>query len=170
MEKSAKTWETYEDVAAHMLSHLAKRLGLKEVEGKQLIPGLETGTSWEIDARAKRVADGALVIVECRRKTTSRLNQEALAAIAFRIWDTGAGAAITVSPYPLQKGAILIAKARNITPIILHADSTRDQWIAELSGILHLGFADRMTAKVTDSLEITMRDAKTGEVIEILRD
>lgn len=34
MGKSAKTWETYEDAAAHMLAQLAKRLRLKEVEGK----------------------------------------------------------------------------------------------------------------------------------------
>lgn len=166
MGKPKKAWKTYEEAAAHMLSQLADRLGIKDVEGKQSIPGLQTGTTWEIDAKATRVGDDAIVIVECRRKTTSRLSQEALAAIAFRIIDTGAGAAITVSPFPLQKGAALVAKAQKITPIILRPESTRHQWIAELSGILHLGFTDEFSAKITDSLKITVKDAKTGKVVQ----
>jgi hypothetical protein len=164
--RRAKAWETYEQAAAHMLEQLSQRVGIKEVQGKRQIRGLVTGTDWEIDAQATRVSDGALVLIECRRKTTSRLNQEALAAIAYRIRDSGAGGAITVSPFPLQKGADLVAKAEGIQHVILHPDSTPDSWAAELAGVLQLGFTDRVSASISETLHIVVRNEKTGEVVE----
>ena len=167
--KRAKAWRTYEEATAYMLAQAAHRFGIKNVKGKQTLRGVRSGTDWEIDAQARRVADDALIIVECRRKTTSRMNQEALAAIAYRISDTGAGGAITVSPYPLQKGAAKVAAAEGIEHVVLRADSTPDQWAAEIRGMLNLGFTDRAGVGVTDSLEITVRDATTGHVIEFFQ-
>lgn len=164
--RRAKSWETYEQAAAHMLEQLSQRFGIKDVLGKRLIRGHITGTDWEIDAQATRLTDGALVLIECRRKTTSRLNQEVLAAIAYRIRDSGAGGAITVSPFPLQRGADLVARAEGIQHVILHPDSTPDSWMAELAGILQLGFTDRVSTSISETLHIVVRDETTGEIVE----
>ena len=70
-------WADYEDVARHVLQQLAKQLGLAEVEGKQKLPGLDSGTEWEIDAKGVRDGDGTIVVIECRCYK-NRLTQEAL--------------------------------------------------------------------------------------------
>jgi hypothetical protein len=43
-------WKRYEAVAAILLDGFAQELRLPLVEGKQEIPGLKSGASWEIDA------------------------------------------------------------------------------------------------------------------------
>lgn len=163
--RRAKAWQTYEEAAAHMLGQLSDRVGIKEVKGKRIVRGLVSGTDWEIDAQATRISDGALLLIECRRKTTSRINQEAMAAIAYRIRDAGAGGAITVSPYPLQKGARKVAAAEGVQHVILRPDSTPDSWCGEIAGIIQLGFTDRVSASISESLHIVVRN-EAGEVVE----
>jgi hypothetical protein len=46
----AKKWQTYEEVAAHLLDEFAAEFGLSRVEGKQIVDGQHSGTKWEIDA------------------------------------------------------------------------------------------------------------------------
>lgn len=164
--RRAKAWRTYEEAAAHMLAQLSQRMGIKDVRGKRVVRGQLSGTDWEIDAQATRTSDGSLVIIECRRKTTSRLNQEALAAIAYRIRDTGAGGAITVSPYPLQKGAQKVASAEGVQHVVLHPDSAPDSWAAEIAGMIQMGFTDRVEVAISETLHIIVRNAATGEVVE----
>ncbi len=72
--------DTYEEVAAYLLDRFAAEFGLDRVEGKQPLPGHETGTTWVIDAKGVRESDGATIIVKCRRYTTSKAKQEQLAA------------------------------------------------------------------------------------------
>jgi hypothetical protein len=122
--------EKYEVVAAEILARLVKP-GLETVEGKQVLIGLQSGTSWEIDAKGVAKDNEAFVIIECRRYTTSKLKQEQLAAIAYRIKDTGAASGIVISPCGLQEGAELVAKAENIISVRLGPESTPESFTME---------------------------------------
>ncbi|CAN7678925.1 hypothetical protein LJR090_001798 [Bosea sp. LjRoot90] len=160
--KSRKAWANYEEAARYMLQQIGKRFGLAEVQGKQKVVGLRSGTTWEIDAKGVRDGDGSVVLVECRHYK-ERLNQEALAAVAFRIIDIGAVGGITVSPLPLQKGAAKVAKASRIEHVRLRPESSRELWIAEIGKVFHIG----ATADVTfqESFDIILRDA-AGNVVD----
>src|SRR5690242_17015231 len=103
-----KTWQSYEEVAAYLLGRFANEFGLGRVEGKQLVPGA-SGTNWEIDAKGYGQDGTSFVIVECKRYTTSRVSQEILAGLAFRIQDTGASGGIVVTPIGYQEGAKKVA-------------------------------------------------------------
>lgn len=84
-------WKSYEEVAAYSLNHFAKEFELTRVEGKQTVHGFKSGTDWEIDAKGVREGPNqGFVIIECRRYTSSRQNQEKLGSLAYRILDTGA--------------------------------------------------------------------------------
>lgn len=146
------------------MKQLSKRLHLKDVEGKQKLKGLLTGTTWEIDAKGVSDVDGAIIVVECRRYRKP-LTQEAVAAIAFRVQDVGAVGGITVSPLPLQKGAAIVAAAREIQHVTLNADSTIDQWAAQLGQIMHFGFTETAVVRPTSSLAMVVRNA-AGDIIE----
>ena len=137
------------------------------MEGKQKVAGRRSGTTWEIDAKGIRDGDGATILVECRRYKKA-LTQEAIAAVAYRIEDTGAEGAITVSPLPLQKGAAKVAAANRIEHVRLRPESTRAQWIAQIGAVVHIGITDTISTRVTDSYEITVRD-QNGTVVERLR-
>jgi hypothetical protein len=102
-------FESYEQVAQYLLDQFAGELGLKRVEANQEVTGLRSGTTWEIDAKGVKVDGEGFVIVECRRYTTSKLKQEHLAGLAYRILDTGAEGGIVVSPMDLQEGAKKVA-------------------------------------------------------------
>lgn len=166
--RRGKSWETYEQATAHILRRLSDRLRIESIEGKQKLKGRLTGARWEVDARAVDMASGTLVVVEARRHTRSRLNQEAIAAVAYRIQDLGASGAIVVSPHPLQKGARLVAAANNIRSIHLTPESTPGEWVATFGSLIDVGFADILAATVTDSLEIVVRNAR-GEIVEQMK-
>ena len=158
--KRGREWETYEEVAAYILKQAGKRFGLSDVEGKQAVRGWCSGTEWKIDAKGIQEVDGALWIIECRRYTTSRISQERMAAVAYRIQDTGAAGGITVSPHPLQKGAAKVAKANKIEHVELDPSSTRGQWIAKIKGTMNFG--------VTVTERLCLRDT-TDAVVETRR-
>ncbi|WP_399682152.1 hypothetical protein [Xenophilus sp.] len=134
MVASRKTWQTYEDVARFMLSDLRDRFGIEEVEGKQSLVG-ESGATWEIEGKAinSPIAGGFLVI-ECRRYTNRRLNQESIGGVAFRILDLGASGGIVVSPLELQAGAKLVASSSNIFHVQLAPWSTAEDYLAKFLG------------------------------------
>jgi hypothetical protein len=162
--KSRKAWADYEDVARYVLQRIGKRFGLADVQGKQLVVGRRTGTAWEIDAKGVRDGDGAIILVECRRHG-SRIHQEAVAAIAFRIQDTGAAGGIIVSPLPLQKGAKKVASATGIQHVKLRPESTREFWIAEIEKVVHIERTERAKVAVSEAFEITIKDA-AGNVVD----
>lgn len=157
--KRGKTWKSYEEVAAYVLKQVGKRFGLADVEGKQKVPGKRTGIQWEIDARGIQESDGVLVIIECRRYTSSCLTQEEVGSIAYRIHDTGAAGGIIVSPHPLQRGAQMVARADNIQHFQLDPCSTRDQWIAKIQGVMTFGLTETVRLGVTDTLTAEVRHA-----------
>src|SRR6266540_4597206 len=129
MSKEPKVWESYEEVAAYLLDQIATEFDLERFEGKQSVTGNRSGTEWEIDAKGVSENNEIFFIVECRRYTTSRQNQERLGSLAYRIIDTGAKGGILVSPLGLQEGASKIARAENIHSIILDANSTTTEYV-----------------------------------------
>jgi hypothetical protein len=133
MQKTAeaRTWRTYEQVAQDLLQQFAADFGLRGVEGKQTVHGA-SGTDWEIDAKGIREIDGATIVVECRRRTTSKLSQGQIGEIAFRIIDIGAqGGGLVVSPLGLQRGAKLLAASKNIHHVVLDPASTTAEYLME---------------------------------------
>ncbi len=132
------TWETYEDVARYILDEFRNELALKTVEGKQRLPGEKSGTIWEIDALGTSISNDAVILIECKRHTTNKLNQETLAGLAYRIEDTGSDGGIIVSPLGLQTGAEKIAKSENIINVKLHENSAPEAFCVEfLDKVFH---------------------------------
>lgn len=119
-----KPWKTYQDVAAYLLNQFAKELGLSHVESEQAVHGRQSKTTWKIDAKAFLLDGEKFLIVECRRYTKSKQNQEQLAGLAYRILDTGAEGGIVVTPTGLQIGAEKIASAANVMSVLLDENST----------------------------------------------
>ena len=134
------TWEGYEDVASYLLEKLgdALGLGLETVEGKQTLVG-ESGAEWEIDGKGVKADDGAIVVVECRRYTTSRVKQSAVASLAWTISDLRASGGIIVTPIGVQRGGQLIAEAANIQIVHLDADSSTTDYLLEFLGNVFVG-------------------------------
>jgi hypothetical protein len=151
------TWRSYEEVAAYLLNQFASEFGLERVEGKQEVVGQRSGTTWEIDAKGFRQGDSGFFIVECRRYTTSKQNQEKLGGLAYRIIDTGAEGGIIVSPLGLQEGAEHIAAAENIVSVQLNGESTQHEYILRFLNKIMIGLHDTISFK--ESLEIELRDA-----------
>jgi hypothetical protein len=132
---TARKCDTYEEVAQHILNMCADEFGLDAFEGKQKLVG-NCGTAWQIDGKGVRFWDGAIVVVECRRHTTSRQSQEKMAALAWRIDDLNAAFGIIVSPFDIQEGAKLVADAGRIERVTLTPDSTKESFC--------LGFLDKL--------------------------
>jgi hypothetical protein len=146
------SWSVYEDAARRVISDIRQHLGVAAIEGKQGVQG-DSGTIWEIDAKAWRDGLNNFLIVEVRRHTTSRLNQEHVAAIAYRIHDVGGDGGIVVSPHPMQKGANIVADHEDIAHIILSKDSTPENYLAEFMGKRFLGASITESANATDSCD-----------------
>ena len=98
-------WNTYEEVARHQLDMFSTDFGVDFFEGKQRLKGKRSGTKWEMDAKGVRKADGAIIVVECRRFTKSRQSQGKAGQLAYTILDLGALGGIIVSPFDVQEGA-----------------------------------------------------------------
>ena len=126
---SNSNWETYEQVATYLLDSIAHEFGFERIEGKQNVPGKRTGTDWEIDAKGVCLNGTGFFLIEYRRHTKSRITQEATAAVAYRIQDTGAIGGIIVSPLGLQEGAKKVAAAEGIHSVQLNANCTTSEYI-----------------------------------------
>lgn len=146
-----KQWEAYEGAARKVIEDLRAVFGVATVEGKQALKGA-SGTSWELDAKAVLDKSG-FVVIEVRRHTTSRLAQEDIAAIAFRIEDVGGSGGIVVTPLPLQKGASLVAAHTNIRHLLLTLDSTTESYLAKFLGKVFHGASIQESVCVTDSCD-----------------
>ena len=158
---TSKEWRTYEEVAQYLLGQFADHFGLGHVEGKQLVPGA-SGTNWEIDAKGVKSDGGGIVLIECRRHTTSKLSQEQLAGIAYRINDTGAQGGITVSPLDLQRGAKQVAAHENIVHVILDPKSTTMEYVMKFLDKLFVGLHAEVSVKSSLKIEVI----KEGKVVE----
>jgi len=138
-------WRSYEELAQHIIKELAAEFGLDDVEGKQTLPGA-SGTNWEIDAKGIRSGDSGVILIECRCYPNSRIKQEQMAAIAYRIGDIGAAGGITVSPLEPQEGARILAEHENITHMVLDPSSTPENYFVK--------FLNKAFAKVTETIAI----------------
>ena len=128
------TWQSYEEVARFLLQKLSDRLGLglEGVEDKQKLTG--EATDWEIDGRGVGTEDGAVIVIECRRLTTSKVKQNAVAALAYSIRDLGASGGIMATPIGVQRGGQRIAEREGIKVVRLAADSTTENYLLEFLG------------------------------------
>lgn len=161
---SDKNWESYEDIAAYLLNSFATDFGLGKVEGKQIVPGA-SGTKWEIDAKGYSEDGTAFVIVECKRYTTSKVSQEVLAGLAFRIVDTGASGGIIVTPLGFQEGAKKVAAHVGVHTVRLNEDCTRTDYFLQFLNKICVGLSDTINLDISESLTIQIID-KDGNVIE----
>jgi hypothetical protein len=159
-----KKWESYEEVAAHLIRHFADDFDLGKVEGKQIVPGA-SGTEWEIDAKGYSQDGEAFVIVECKRYTASKVNQETVAGLAFRIQDTGASGGIIVTPLGFQEGAHKVAAHTGIHTVRLNQDSTKTDYVLQFLNKICVGLSETLNLAIEESLTITLID-KDGNVIE----
>ncbi len=151
-------WETYEQVGTYLLDQFAAEFGLDRVETKQDVPGQRSGTSWEIDAKGERRGNDGFVIVEFRRYTTSRQNQDKLGGLAYKIIDTGAKGGIIVSPLGLQEGAEKIAAAENVINVILNENCNRSEYIMRFLNKVMIGLSDTITFKSSFTAEVIDKD------------
>jgi len=129
-------WQRYERATRDILQRLRGEFGLSEVEGKQVVHG-ESGAAWEIDAKGIVEGSNAFVVIECRRYTTSKLKQEGVAALAWRVQDVGASAALLVSPLGLQEGAAKVAASSSVYEVRLPAHATLEQFVLSFLGNLY---------------------------------
>jgi hypothetical protein len=153
-----KAWENYEEVAVYLLDQIASELGLERVEGKQDVYGSRTLTKWEIDGKGVRVGGEGFVIIECRRYTTSKQNQERVAGLAYRIVDTGASGGILVSPLGFQEGAKKVAAAEDIQEVLMDANSTRTDYVLTFLNHIFAGVSLRGEATITATATVTRAD------------
>lgn len=160
-------WKDYEQVAAYLLDQNAKEFGLDRVEGKESLAGHKSGTTWEIDAKGVRQDNEGFVIVECRRYTTSRLTQEQLGALAYRIMDTGVDGGIIVSPLGLQEGAVKVAAASNILNVQLDANSTPRQFAMQFLKKIMIGAEERLVLSDQASAELIRKCLNCGKAFTV---
>jgi hypothetical protein len=161
MDRHFETWKTYEEVAQHLLNQLANHFGLGRVEGKQIVPG-DSGVNWEIDAKGILKNKDGFLVIECRRYTKSRLSQEHIAGLAFRIQDTGAVGGIIVSPFDLQIGAKILAEQTHILHVTLDPASTTSDFMLRFLNQIFIGKTERVSVSDFYSVEII----RNGKVIE----
>jgi hypothetical protein len=156
-----KKWRTYEEVAQYLLNQFATHFGLGHVEGKQIIPGA-SGAKWEIEAKGVAASGEGFVIVECRRYTKSKIEQERVAGLAFRIIDTRASGGILVSPFDLQRGSKKVAAYSNIQHVILDPASTTTEYVMRFLNDVFIGVSDKITLKDRATIELI----QDGKVID----
>jgi Zn finger protein HypA/HybF involved in hydrogenase expression len=154
-------FEKYEKLAVAILRDLKSHFGLTQVEDKQHVKGQESGTTWEIDGKGVMVDGEAFVIIECRCYLSSRPNQEALGALAYRIRDTGASGGIIVTPLGIQEGAKRVARAANVVSVRLDPSNTTSDYI--------VNFLNRVIAGASMELGATYHMAVSAEAIRQCR-
>lgn len=158
-------WKSYEEVARFLLDKFAQEFGLRNVEGKQTIDGLDSGTKWEIDGKGIREGNSGFMIIECRRYKKSRQNQGQIAHLAYSIRDTKACGGILVSPLGLQAGAKKVAQAEKIIEVHLRENSTQYEYLLSFLNNVMLGASDNVFLSLTESASIEARDMD-GKIVE----
>ena len=161
-------WQSYEEVATYLLNQCAREFGLSKVEGKQSVPGLRSQTEWEIDAKGVSEGNEGFVIIECRRYTTSKQNQEKMGSLAWKILDTGAQGGIIVSPLGLQVGAQKVARAARIVNVQLSPDSTPYEFAMQFLNKIFLGIQDQISLHDEVSVELISTCSKCGQRFPVI--
>jgi hypothetical protein len=144
-------WKKYEDVALSVLNELRTEFGIDNFEEKQQVKGKKSGTVWEIDCKGVRNEDKTFVIVECKRYTATKLTQESVGGLAYRITDVGAAGGFIVSPLGLQEGAQKIAQSANIKSVQISLDSSPEHYLARFLDQIRIGVVE--SARVSISIK-----------------
>ncbi|TVL96432.1 MAG: hypothetical protein CV087_23760 [Candidatus Brocadia sp. WS118] len=152
-------WKTYEEVARYLLAKFGENFGLKDVEGKQKVKGIRSGTDWEIDAKGRKTDTNEMfIIVECRRHTSSGQKQDHIAGLSYRIIDTSAAGGIIVSPLPLQEGAKKVAQAEGIVEVTLNKDCSTTDYVMQFLNEVMVGVCN--TIPLSHSVRVKVTDAE----------
>ena len=167
MADQPKKWRTYEEVAAYLLNQMAEEFGLEKVEADQTVVGLRSGTKWNIEG--KGIADGGdrFVIIECRRYPTSKLDQESLGGLAYRISDAGAFGGIVVTPVGLQEGASRIAAAENIITVILDEKSSSTDYVVRFLDKIKVGMSGELKPTGSFGRKLIHKDGTVEDLGEV---
>lgn len=146
---------------------LPKSLNLSLLKGnrKSKVGGLVL--KWTIDAKGVAEGNEVFFIVECRRYTTSKQNQEKVGGLAYRISDSGAAGGIIVSPFGLQEGGAKVAAAENIISVKLNADSTPTEFAFRFLDKLCLGIRGKLGLSAIVSPRYSRKCAKCGKNLEV---
>ena len=129
MNLEPKSWKSYEELASHILSHFADIVGISSVQAKQRLQG-QSGTCWEIDAKGI-CSDGAgFLVIECKERHSSRLNQDIIATLAYKVQDVGAAGAVIITSIGLQKGAKKVASKKGFHIVYLPKESAFEDFVA----------------------------------------
>lgn len=150
MTSEPMKWQSYEEVATYLLDQFATEFGLERVEGKQKLRGCRSGTIWEIDAKGVQANGAGFLLVECRRYTESRVKQDEVGGLAYRICDMGLSGGIVVSPLGLQAGAEMVARAENVISVRLDENSTKHEYV--------LRFLDKVMIGLKDNFRLSDHD------------
>lgn len=124
---------------------MAKEFGLEKVETNKKVLGLRSGTQWKIEGKGIVERDDKFVIIECRRYTKSKLDQESVGGLAYRISDTGASGGILVTSLGLQEGAAKVAAAENIVSVVLDENSSSTDYVMKFLDRIRVGLSGQLT-------------------------
>ena len=142
--KTKTEWKTYEAVARHLLGEIGEQLGVDRFEGDKKLSG-ESGTTWNVEGKGVRESDDTFfLILECKRYTTSKVKQEQIGGLAYRILDTGAAGAIVVSPAEFQEGAKKVAAHKGIVSVRLDENSTTLDYVLKFLNQIRVGVSDKV--------------------------
>jgi hypothetical protein len=111
------------------------------------------GGSFKADAVAYDL-DGRKFIIEYRQHKTSRLAQEAMFALSYRVIESNSAGGFVVTPLPLQKGANLCAKANNILSIELGENSTPEEFSIKFLNKIFVGLVTRIGVSSSCTMEV----------------
>ncbi len=160
-------WRTYEEVATYLLNQMANEFGLETVEADQTILGLSSGTKWNIEGKGIAEGGDRFVIVECRRYPSSRLDQESIGGLAYRISDAGASGGIIVTPVGLQKGAAKVAEAENIITVILDEKSSSTDFIIRFLDKIRVGVSGELKPTGSLGIKLIHKDGTVEDLGEV---
>jgi hypothetical protein len=164
---SLPAWRKYEKVATDLLNKMADEFGLEKVEANQHVLGLRSGTQWAIDGKGTSIGTEKFVIVECRRYTNSKIDQERIGGLAYRISDTGASGGIIVTPIGLQEGAKKIAQAENIITVMLDENSSSTDYVMKFLNRIMIGVSGEVTPIGKLQAKLTRLDGTAEDFGEV---
>lgn len=150
MKPAQQTWQSYEELARHVLQYFAGELGISEIEAKQRLVGT-SGTNWEIDAKGVSADGIGFLVIECKARSSSRINQSTVASLAYTVQDLKANGAILVTSIGLQEGAQKIASKHGFHAIYLPKECSFEEFVARCGNIVLIHPAP-MCISVTFSL------------------
>ena len=162
MNSEPKSWQNYEELARHVLLHFADIVGISSVEAKQRLQG-QSGTPWEIDAKGI-CSDGAgFLVIECKERKSSRLNQGTIATLAYTVRDVGAAGAVIITSIGLQEGAKKVASQHGFHKVYLPKESTFEDFVARCGNrVVHKLPTEKASCSVS-IVSATVHDQKQGK-------